>query len=101
MSNARDAGGFSALRPLGNVRQGGIVPSRSVVAPETALGSVPTGALSSAQAISILARLRDTGNSLQSRRSALLFSSFPRLVQLAIAFGMDRLLASLEFVERR
>jgi hypothetical protein len=51
---ARDDGGFSALMPLGNVRQGGIVPPRSVVAPESALGSVPTVALSSAQVVVVV-----------------------------------------------
>jgi hypothetical protein len=41
-------GAFSALLPLGN-EQGGIVPPRSVVAPESALGSLASVALSSAQ----------------------------------------------------
>jgi hypothetical protein len=44
--------------PLGNVEQGGIVPAHSVVAPESALGSVATVALSSAQVKAILGGCR-------------------------------------------
>jgi hypothetical protein len=40
---------FSALVPIPKERQGGIVPPPSVLAPESALGSVLTVALSSAQ----------------------------------------------------
>ena len=46
---ARDDGLRSALVPLRSGGQGGIVPPHSVVALESALGSVPTVALASAQ----------------------------------------------------
>jgi hypothetical protein len=41
--------GFSAWVPIPKGRPGGIVPPPSVLAPESALGSVPTVALSSGQ----------------------------------------------------
>ena len=48
--------GFSAWVPIPKGRQGGIVPPPSVLAPESALGSVPTVALSSAPVVVIVGR---------------------------------------------
>jgi hypothetical protein len=47
-------GAFSALMPLRNEEQGGIVPPHSVVAPESALGSLASVALSSAQVLVVV-----------------------------------------------
>jgi hypothetical protein len=50
-------GAFSALMPLRNVggrKEGGIVPPHAVVAPESALGSLASVALSSAQVVVIV-----------------------------------------------
>jgi hypothetical protein len=40
--------------PLRNVKEGGIVPPHSVVAPESALGSLASVALSSAQVLIVV-----------------------------------------------
>src|ERR1700676_5183027 len=66
---ARDTGGFSALMPIPNGIEGGIVPPHSVLAPESALGSVPTGALFSAQVKVDVGRARSarTGARLRDR----------------------------------
>ena len=50
----RQQGAFNALIPLRN-EQGGIVPPHSVVAPESALGSLASVALSSAQVLVVVA----------------------------------------------
>ena len=56
------SGGFSAWLPIPKARQGSIVLPPSVLAPGSALGSVPTVALSSAQVIS-----QDSGAGLRRR----------------------------------
>ena len=74
------------------------MPPSSVLAPESALGSVPTVALSSAQ---VVVRCRDTTGNGQGIGAGGLPFGFPPFAgqgELTVALGEDLPLAALEFV---
>ena len=79
-------------------RRGGIVPPSSVLAPETALGSRPRVALSSAQVTAILRSSRLGCNFVVAGSLTLAFPGSPSLVQLAVTRRKDLLLAPEQLV---
>jgi hypothetical protein len=79
-------------------RRGGIVPPSSVLAPETALGSRPRVALSSAQVSAILRPSRLGHNLVAAGSLTLALPGGPGLVQLAVARRKDLLLAAEQLV---